>query len=94
MKTHPQLTLLRKDNRNTEATRSIMTTIANCLNLGEAQSLQMLLEASGIASFIPDEMTAGIAPYQFFTNSGVRLQVADENAEEARRILAEEKQAS
>jgi hypothetical protein len=71
-----------------------MTTIANCLNLGEAQHLQMLLDASGIDSFIPDEFTAGLAPFQFFGNSGVRLQVADENAAEAQRILAEEKQAS
>jgi hypothetical protein len=68
-----------------------MTTIANCFDLSGALSLQMLLESAGIPSFIPDEMAAGIAPFQFFTASGVRVQVADEHAEEARKIIAENK---
>lgn len=64
-----------------------MITIANCLNLSQALSLKMRLEAAGIPAFIPDEMSAGIAPYLFFTTSGVRVQVAEENAEEAKEII-------
>ena len=65
-----------------------MKTVANCLNLGEAQHFKTVLDAAGIPSFIPDEMTASIAPHHFFTStSGVRLQVADENAEEAEKII-------
>ena len=69
-----------------------MTTVANCLNLQEAAQLQMLLQASGIPSFLPDEISAGIAPHHFLTPSGVRLQVAEEHAEEARRLIASEKE--
>ncbi|MDB6109285.1 MAG: hypothetical protein JWR69_1035, partial [Pedosphaera sp.] len=43
----------------------------------------MQLEAAGIPAFIPDELSAGIAPYLFFTASGVRVQVADQDVEEA-----------
>ena len=65
-----------------------MKTVANCLNLGEAQHFKTVLEAAGIPSFIPDEMSAGIAPHLFYTSgSGVRLQVADENADEAQEII-------
>ncbi len=64
-----------------------MITIANCNDLTEAQRLKMALESAGIPSFIPDEMTAGIAPYHFLSPSGVRLQVAEENEVEAREIL-------
>ena len=65
----------------------IMITIANCHNLGEAQQFKMILDSVGIPSFIPDEASAGIAPHHFLTDSGVRLQVANENAEEAKNIL-------
>ena len=69
-----------------------METIANCFDLNEALQLKMALEAAGITSFIPDENTAGIAPFQFLTKSGVRLQVEDDQAEEARQIVADNKQ--
>lgn len=65
-----------------------MTTVASCFNLAEALRLRTQLEAVGIAAFIPDEMTASIAPHHFLTPSGVRLQVSDEHAEEALKILA------
>ena len=67
-----------------------MTTVAECYDIQEAQRLQMALGAADIPSFIPDEFTAQNAPYQFVgTGSGVRLQVAEEHAAEARRIIKE-----
>jgi len=67
-----------------------MTTVAECYDIQEAQRLQMALAASDIPSFIPDEFTAQNAPWQFVgSSSGVRLQVAEEHAEEARRIIKE-----
>ncbi len=53
-----------------------MRTVANCLNISEAQSICIVLDASGIKSFIPDENVATAAPYLFATKSGVRVQVA------------------
>ena len=67
-----------------------MITIPNCLNLNAAQHLKMVLESAGIPSFIPDETMAAVAPFQFFTASGVRLQVAEEHVEEARQIVKEQ----
>jgi len=64
-----------------------MTTVANCLNLDEALGLQALLDSMGIPSFIPDEAAASLAPHHFMTKSGVRLQVAEEHAEEARLLI-------
>lgn len=71
-----------------------MITIANCFNLNSAQHLRMVLESAGIPSFIPDETTAGVAPHHFLTASGVRLQVAEEHAEEARQIVKEQEEMS
>ena len=51
----------------------------------------MLLESQGLPAFIPDENSAMIAPHHFLTESGVRLQVADEHALEAQRIIADER---
>ena len=62
-------------------------TVANCYNLDEAQGLKMVLEGAGIPSFIPDENTSSIAPHHFLTSSGIRLQVLEEHAEEARRVI-------
>ena len=65
-----------------------MTTIAECYDIQEAQRFQIALGAAGIASFIPDEFTAQNAPWQFVgSSSGVRLQVADEDATQARQII-------
>jgi len=69
-----------------------MITIANCFDLNEALRLQMILESAGISSFIPDETMAAVAPHHFLTNSGVRLQVADEDAAEAQKIVAGERE--
>jgi hypothetical protein len=64
-----------------------MITVARCSTVDEAMMLRALLEASGIEVFIPDELTASVVPHHFITRSGVRVQVPDEQAEEARRIL-------
>jgi hypothetical protein len=66
-----------------------MVTIANCFDIVEANRLKMALQSAGIPAFIPDEMTASIAPH-FFTGSGVRLQVADEYEAEARKVVEQE----
>ena len=71
-----------------------MTTVANCFDINEAQRLKMILESFDIPSMIPDEATASIAPFQFLTAAGVRLQVADEHVDEARQILDQEKEES
>jgi hypothetical protein len=62
-----------------------MTTIAECSSSEEAQVLQSLLAGCGIAAYLPDDTKVtyrGIGP-------SVRLQVADEDAETARAILAD-----
>ena len=67
-----------------------MITVAECYDIQEAQRLQIALGAAGITSFIPDEFTAQNAPWQFVgSSSGVRLQVADEDATKAREIIYE-----
>ncbi len=65
-----------------------MVTVANCFNIAEAQSLQIALDARGIESFVPDENVATAAPHLFATKSGVRLQVAEADAEAAKAIIA------
>lgn len=80
------------DSTHQPAPDSSLVTVANCFDLLEAQQFQMVLEVCNIPSFIPDENTAGVAPYQFMTTSGVRLQVAEEHAEEAKRIIDQERE--
>ena len=64
-----------------------MTTVVTCSNPAEAMLLKSMLEANQIPAFVPDELTAQSAPH--FSGSGIHVQVADEHAETARRILAE-----
>jgi len=64
-----------------------MTTIATCSNLAEAELLKSLLGDSGITAFLPEENTASSAPHLLFA-SGLRVQVEDEDAAEARQVLA------
>lgn len=65
-----------------------MVTVANCYDIHEASRLQMALGAADIDSFIPDEATAQNVPYFFIgSGPGVRLQVAEEHAEEALKII-------
>jgi hypothetical protein len=66
-----------------------MITVANCYDIHEAFRLQMALGAADIPSLIPDEATAQNVPYFFIGSSaGVRLQVAEEHASEALRIIS------
>ena len=64
-----------------------MTTLLTCSNIAEAQLLKSLLDDSGIKAHLPEELTANAAP-QFLFSSGVRLQVEDEDVDEARRVIA------
>jgi hypothetical protein len=64
-----------------------MTTLITCSNIAEAQLLKSLLDDSGIRAYLPEEFTANAAP-QFLFSSGIRLQVEDEDADEARRVIA------
>lgn len=69
-----------------------MTTVTTCSNPAEAMLLKSLLEANGIPAFVPDELTAQTAPN--FSGSGLHLQVADEHADTARRLIDEAAQSS
>lgn len=64
-----------------------MITVATCSNPAEAMLLKSLLEANDITAYVPDELTAQSAPH--FSGSGIRIQVDDQHAEAAQRILAE-----
>ena len=50
----------------------------------------MVLQCAGIDSFIPDENSATITPHYFFAG-GIRLQVADDDVDNARKVIEEEK---
>lgn len=56
-----------------------MITATTCSNLAEAELLHSLLTENGIEAFVLDDAFGG----------AIRLQVADEQADEAKRILAE-----
>jgi hypothetical protein len=65
-----------------------MVTVASCFDIQEALSLQIALGAADIPSFIPDEATAQNAPYFFIgSRAGIRLQVAEEHASQAQKII-------
>lgn len=66
-----------------------MKTVAACNSLDEALLLKSLLEGSGIAAIVPDEHAAHIAPPYVLIGGGVRVQVPDEDEEDARRIIAD-----
>lgn len=56
-----------------------MITATTCSNLAEAELLRSILEENGIAAFVLDDAFGG----------AIRVQVEDEHAESAARILAE-----
>jgi hypothetical protein len=70
-----------------DATVIVMTTVATCSNPAEAMLLKSLLEANNITTYVPDELTAQSAPH--FSGSGIHIQVDDEQAELAKKILEE-----
>ena len=66
-----------------------MITVATCNTIDEALMLRSVLEGSGIAANVPDELTGQTAPpYMFATPSRVRLQVAEADVPRAREVLA------
>lgn len=64
-----------------------MVTVKQCIDIQDAIRSKMSLDAAGIPSYIPDEYSATVTPYAFFTSSGVRLQVPEEFLEQARDAL-------
>ncbi|HMD62240.1 MAG TPA: DUF2007 domain-containing protein [Opitutaceae bacterium] len=64
-----------------------MTTVAECASLEEAEILRSLLADCGVKAYLPEELTV---PFRGIVSS-IRVQVADEDAESARRILAAKK---
>ncbi|MEM7384497.1 MAG: hypothetical protein AAF514_06080 [Verrucomicrobiota bacterium] len=66
--------------------RQHMKTIANLLTIQAAQALKLKLGSAGIEVHIPDEISASLD--QFYTDgAGIRLQVADEDELQAKKIL-------
>lgn len=66
-----------------------MKTVIRCSTAQQAYRAQMLLDSVGIQSFIPDEMIMFVDPPALFGGSGIRVQVADEEAENAAAVLAD-----
>lgn len=64
-----------------------MKTVATCSNPAEAMLLKSLLEAHDITAYVPDELTAQSAPH--FSGSGLHIQVDDEHADTAKKLLEE-----
>lgn len=60
-----------------------MITVTTCSNVAEAELLHSLLVENGIEAFVLDDAFGG----------AIRLQVGDEQAEEAKRVLAEAEKA-
>jgi len=60
-------------------------TVAECPNVDEAMVLRSLLEDCGIRSYVADELTVTFRGQA----GGIRLQVAEEDAEAAARIIGD-----
>ena len=67
-----------------------MVTIATCSKVEEAHLLRMRLEAAGIPAWLRDENTIQWDWLYLNALGGVRVDVADEDAEAAKAVLAEE----
>jgi hypothetical protein len=65
-----------------------MVTVAQCSSIDEALLLKSMLAGSGVTAFVPDELTAQNAPPYLFASTGVRVQVAEEEAETALALIA------
>ena len=64
-----------------------MTTVAECASVEEAEVLRSLLEDCGVTAYLPDELAV---TYRGVLGS-IRVQVAEKDADSARRILAARK---
>lgn len=65
-----------------------METIATFTKPEEAHLVRMRLEAAGIEAFVQDEAASQLGGFFSDASGGVRVQVADEIADEARAFLA------
>jgi len=64
-----------------------MTTVAECSSTDEAMVVKSLLADCGIEAFVPDELSV---PYRGMAGPAIRVQVDDDDAQEAREILGKE----
>ena len=67
-----------------------MKTVGRYATLEQAMTAKLALGAANIEAFIPDEMSAGVAPMFFVNKTGIRLQVSEADEEEAKAILDDE----
>jgi hypothetical protein len=65
-----------------------LVTIARFYYLYEAELLAAKLEAEGIEAFIPDAMTISMDPFLANTIGGIRVQIRQADAQQARTVLA------
>ncbi len=61
-----------------------MKTVAECSSVDEALLLRSMLEDCGVKAYVPDELTVTFRGQA----GGVRLQVEDEDAEMALKLIA------
>jgi hypothetical protein len=66
-----------------------MITVATCNAPMHAQLLRSVLEDSGIPVLIPNENSAQTMPHLILAMGGIRLQVPEEHADSARRLIAD-----
>jgi len=69
-----------------------MVTIATFPDLSAAYMLKAKLESENIPAFIPDESTVLMDWALINAIGGIRVQVPDEHAEQARQLIADYKQ--
>ena len=65
-----------------------MVIIATFSKVEEAHLLRMRLEDAGIAAYLRDENTLQWGPWDDIALGGVRVEVADEDVDDARAVLA------
>jgi hypothetical protein len=65
-----------------------MITVAIRTTLSDAFLLKSYLEGSGVAAFVPDELSAQNNMIALTTTGGIRVQVAPEDEARARELVA------
>lgn len=66
----------------------MLTTIASFVDPTDAHILRARLEAEGIPAYVVNEHHVRLNWFQAMALGGARVQVADEDAEEARQVMA------
>jgi hypothetical protein len=64
-----------------------MITVATCNDPMHAQLLKSVLEDSGIPVLIPNEFSSQTMPHLILAMGGIRVQVAEEHEENARKLV-------